>query len=52
MYYNPYDPASYKRKPMDRDQWHRPETSWLVIISILFILETIGIIIFMATGMI
>ena len=52
MYYNPYDPASYKRKPMDRDHWHKPETSWLVICAILFIIETIGLIIFMATGMI
>ena len=50
MYYNPYDPASYKRKPLDRDQWHKPETSWLVICSIIFIVETIALIVYMASS--
>jgi hypothetical protein len=51
MYYNPYDPASYKRKPLDRDHWHKSETSWLVIIAILFIIETIALIVYMANGL-
>jgi hypothetical protein len=51
MFYDPYDPASYKRKPLDRDQWHDPETSWIVIISILFIIEMIALIVYMANGL-
>lgn len=49
--YNPYDPASYKRKPLDRDQWHKPETGWLTIIAILFIIETIALLVYMANGL-
>jgi hypothetical protein len=51
MYYNPYDPSSYKRKPLDRDQWHKPETPWLVKCAVLFVVETIALLIYMANGL-
>jgi hypothetical protein len=51
MFYDPYDPTSYKRKPLTRESWHKPETSWLVIGAILFIIEIVAVLVYGAIGL-